>query len=40
MNRLKEEIVKAIMKNSTDIVTFKQEISDRLSYLRQVAEEG
>lgn len=40
VKRLKEETIKAIMKNSADIVNFKREVSDRLSYLQQVAEEG
>ncbi len=38
VNRLKEDTVRAIIKNSSDIVAFKDEVSKQLQYLRDFAE--
>lgn len=38
MNRLKEETVRAVIKNSSDIVAFKDEVSVQLQYLKDFAE--
>ncbi|KAI8998832.1 HEC/Ndc80p family-domain-containing protein [Trametes punicea] len=38
VNRLKEDTVRAVIKNSSDIVSFKDEVSKQLQYLRDFAE--
>jgi len=38
VDRLRDETVRAIIKNSSDIVTFKEEVSKQLKYLRDFAE--
>ena len=38
MNRLKEETVRAVIKNSSDIVTFKEELSTQFKDLKDYAE--
>ncbi|CDO70705.1 hypothetical protein BN946_scf184798.g20 [Trametes cinnabarina] len=38
VNRLKEDTVRAVIKNSSDIVAFKDEVSKQLQYLRDFAE--
>lgn len=38
INRLKEDTVRAVIKNSSDIVAFKDEVSKQLQYLRDFAE--
>ncbi|KAH9901177.1 HEC/Ndc80p family-domain-containing protein [Cubamyces lactineus] len=38
LNRLKEDTVRAVIKNSSDIVAFKDEVSKQLQYLREFAE--
>jgi kinetochore protein NDC80 len=38
--RLREETVRAIVKNSTEIAMFKEEISQQLKNLREFAEGG
>ena len=38
VNRLKEETVRAVIKNSSDIVAFKDEVSVQLQYLKDFAE--
>ncbi|KAI0374672.1 hypothetical protein BV20DRAFT_986408 [Pilatotrama ljubarskyi] len=38
VNRLKEDTVRAVIKNSSDIVAFKDEVSKQLQYLREFAE--
>ncbi|EMD38609.1 hypothetical protein CERSUDRAFT_135519 [Gelatoporia subvermispora B] len=38
VNRLRDETVRAIIKNSSDIVTFKEEVSKQLKHLRDFAE--
>ncbi|KAI0831084.1 HEC/Ndc80p family-domain-containing protein [Trametes gibbosa] len=38
VNRLKEDTVRAVIKNSSDIVAFKDEVSKQLQHLRDFAE--
>ena len=38
VNRLKEDMVRAVIKNSSDIVAFKDEVSKQLQYLKDFAE--
>lgn len=38
INRLKEDTVRAVIKNSSDVVAFKDEVSKQLQYLRDFAE--
>ena len=38
VNRLKEDTVRAVIKNSSDIVAFKDEVSKQLQYLKDFAE--
>jgi kinetochore protein NDC80 len=38
--RLRDETVRAIVKNSTEIAVFKEEISQQLKSLRDFAESG
>lgn len=38
MNRLKDETVRAIIKNSSDIAEFRGEVAKRLRELRECAE--
>ncbi|OBZ75594.1 putative kinetochore protein NDC80 [Grifola frondosa] len=38
VNRLKDDTVRAIIKSSSDIVTFKEEVSKQLQHLRDFAE--
>jgi kinetochore protein NDC80 len=38
--RLKEETTRAILKNSTDLGLFKEEVSKHLKELRDFAQEG
>ncbi|KAI0797792.1 HEC/Ndc80p family-domain-containing protein [Abortiporus biennis] len=38
VDRLRDETVRAIIKNSSDIVTFKEEVSKQLKYLKDFAE--
>ena len=38
VNRLKDETMRAIIKNSSDIVMFKEEVSKQLKHLRDFAE--
>ena len=38
MNRLKEDMVRAVIKNSSGIVAFKDEVSKQLQYLKEFAE--
>ena len=38
VDRLRDETVRAIIKNSSDIVAFKEEVSKQLQYLRDFAE--
>jgi kinetochore protein NDC80 len=38
--RLRDETVRAIVKNSTEIAVFKEEISQQLKALRNFAESG
>ena len=40
VTRLREETVRAIVKNSTEIAMFKEEISQQLRSLREFAEAG
>jgi len=40
VNRLKEETIRAIIKNSHDIAVFKGEVSQYLRELRECAESG
>lgn len=38
VNRLKEDTVRAVIKNSSEVVAFKDEMSKQLQYLRDFAE--
>lgn len=38
VERLRDETIRAIIKNSSDIVTFKEEVSTQLKDLRDFAE--
>lgn len=38
VNRLKDETMRAIIKNCSDIVIFKEEVSKQLKHLRDFAE--
>ncbi|OJT08860.1 hypothetical protein TRAPUB_211 [Trametes pubescens] len=38
VNRLKEDTVRAVIKNSSEVVAFKDEVSKQLQYLRDFAE--
>ena len=38
VNRLREDTVRAVIKNSSEIVAFKDEVSKQLQYLRDFAE--
>lgn len=38
IERLRDETVRAIIKNSSDMVTFKEEVSKQLKYLKDFAE--
>jgi hypothetical protein len=40
VTRLRDETVRAIVKNSTDIAMFKEEVSQQLKGLREFAEAG
>lgn len=40
VNRLRDETVRAIIKNSHDIVVFKEEVSQQLRQVREFAEEN
>jgi kinetochore protein NDC80 len=40
VTRLRDETVRAIVKNSTEIAMFKEEVSQQLKSLREFAEAG
>jgi kinetochore protein NDC80 len=40
VNKLREETVRAIVKNSNETLLFKEEVSQQLRNLRQFAEEN
>ena len=40
VDRLRDETVRMILKSSSDIAAFKEEVSGHLSHLRQFAEEN
>lgn len=40
MDRLRDETVRMILKSSSDIAAFKEEVSGHLNHLRHFAEEN
>lgn len=40
VSRLRDETVRAIIKNSNDIANFKEEVSQQLKQVREFAEEN